>query len=192
MKINHYIGLTYSVLIIWETNIQLVSCTTIQSCVVRVYLMEYAHSCGLHYLFWLHPSNCGIVWIDFPYFGELKYNDEYDKMSRSSSLLRFFWWYQNSWLIRVKCFWIFQFWYIRVLGKFDGILPKGPYPPCLRMADRALFAGYTRIRVVRFTILHGTTAYTEYDEFHFTLFVFRYIWDIGLMMMELIIVFAWA
>ena len=26
----------------------------------------------------------------------------------------------------------------------DGILPKGPYPPCLRMADRALLAGYTR------------------------------------------------
>ena len=23
-----------------------------------------------------------------------------------------------------------------------GILPKGPYPPCLRMADRALLAGY--------------------------------------------------
>ena len=21
----------------------------------------------------------------------------------------------------------------------DGILPRGPYPPCLRMADRALF-----------------------------------------------------
>ena len=27
-------------------------------------------------------------------------------------------------------------WYV------DGILPKGPYPPCLRMADRALLAGY--------------------------------------------------
>ena len=26
----------------------------------------------------------------------------------------------------------------------DGILPKGPYPPCLRMADRALLAGYLR------------------------------------------------
>ena len=26
----------------------------------------------------------------------------------------------------------------------DGILPKGPYPSCLRMADRALLAGYTR------------------------------------------------
>ena len=27
---------------------------------------------------------------------------------------------------------------------FDGILPKGPYPPCLGMADRALLAGYPR------------------------------------------------
>ena len=26
----------------------------------------------------------------------------------------------------------------------QGILPKGPYPPCLRMADRALLAGYPR------------------------------------------------
>ena len=26
----------------------------------------------------------------------------------------------------------------------DGILPKGPYLPCLRMADRALLAGYPR------------------------------------------------
>ena len=30
---------------------------------------------------------------------------------------------------------------------FDGILPKGPYPPCLRMADRALLAGYPRFQV---------------------------------------------
>ena len=29
---------------------------------------------------------------------------------------------------------------------FDGILPKGPYPPCLRMADRALLAGYHRLK----------------------------------------------
>ena len=26
----------------------------------------------------------------------------------------------------------------------DGVLPKGPYPPCLRMADRALLARYSR------------------------------------------------
>ena len=28
--------------------------------------------------------------------------------------------------------------------QIDGILPKGPYPPCLRMADGALLAGYPR------------------------------------------------
>ena len=32
-------------------------------------------------------------------------------------------------------------------AQFDGILPKGPYPPCLRMADRALLAWYPRIEV---------------------------------------------
>ena len=30
----------------------------------------------------------------------------------------------------------------------DGILPKGPYPPCLRMEDRALLAGYHRYNSV--------------------------------------------
>ena len=30
------------------------------------------------------------------------------------------------------------------LSYIDGILPKGPYPPRLRMADRALLAGYYR------------------------------------------------
>ena len=29
----------------------------------------------------------------------------------------------------------------------NGILPKGPYPPCLRMAERALLAGYPRYAV---------------------------------------------
>ena len=29
-------------------------------------------------------------------------------------------------------------------GHINGILPKGPHPPCLRMADRALLAGYHR------------------------------------------------
>ena len=29
----------------------------------------------------------------------------------------------------------------------DGILPKGPYPPCLRMADTALLARYPRYMV---------------------------------------------
>ena len=30
------------------------------------------------------------------------------------------------------------------LYDIEGILPKGPYPPCSRMADRALLAGYPR------------------------------------------------
>ena len=30
----------------------------------------------------------------------------------------------------------------------DGILPKGPYPPCLRMADRALLVGYIYLNTV--------------------------------------------
>ena len=34
-------------------------------------------------------------------------------------------------------------------NNFDGILPKGPYPPCLRMTDRALLAGYPRCIVLK-------------------------------------------
>ena len=30
------------------------------------------------------------------------------------------------------------------LRHIDGILPKRPYPPCLRMAERVLLAGYPR------------------------------------------------
>ena len=50
---------------------------------------------------------------------------------------------------------------------FEGILPKGPYPPCLRMADRALLAGYHRFVedlffscqfVLKFCIPHTTHA----------------------------------
>ena len=33
------------------------------------------------------------------------------------------------------------------LAQFEGILPKGPYPPCVSMAGRALFAGYPQIDV---------------------------------------------
>ena len=35
-----------------------------------------------------------------------------------------------------------------VTAYVDGIPPKGPYPPCLRMADRALLAGYPRYVLV--------------------------------------------
>ena len=40
----------------------------------------------------------------------------------------------------------------------DGILPKGPYPPCLRMADRALLAGYPRCIVCTLYIPRYITA----------------------------------
>ena len=46
--------------------------------------------------------------------------------------------------------------------EFEGILAKGPYPPCLRMADRTLLAGYPRIRVQ-----HTSTKscwHTSYDD----------------------------
>ena len=34
------------------------------------------------------------------------------------------------------------------ISYIDGILPKRPYPPCLRMADRALLAGYARYQLL--------------------------------------------
>ena len=40
-------------------------------------------------------------------------------------------WFKNSWISQKT-----------VHHTIDGILLKGPYPPCLRMADRALLAGY--------------------------------------------------
>ena len=45
--------------------------------------------------------------------------------------------------------WSNQRWYVQIAlynntSYIDGILPKGPYPPCLRMANRALLAGYHR------------------------------------------------
>ena len=38
--------------------------------------------------------------------------------------------------------------YVWRFSIIEGILPKGPYPPCLRMAVRALLAGYPRIIVL--------------------------------------------
>ena len=40
--------------------------------------------------------------------------------------------------------------------QFEGILPKGPYPPYLSMTDRALLAGYPRIVSLMFCILRST------------------------------------
>ena len=39
---------------------------------------------------------------------------------------------------KTSCFWL------TASPHIEGILSKGPYPPCLRMADRALLAGYPR------------------------------------------------
>ena len=36
------------------------------------------------------------------------------------------------------------------ISQIEGILPKGPYPRCLRMADRALLAGYPRYNIFYF------------------------------------------
>ena len=50
----------------------------------------------------------------------------------------------------------------RVLhANIDGILPKAPYPPCLRMADRALLAGYPR-----YTNKHDIHRYRDFVKLH--------------------------
>ena len=49
-----------------------------------------------------------------------------------------------------------------ILMKFEGILQKGPYPPCLRMADKALLAGYPRNDAVfQHLLFQGRTAPKE-------------------------------
>ena len=72
----------------------------------------------------------------------------------------------------------------------EGILPKGPYPPRLRMADRALLAGYPRYMdafVYTYTYLHvwlytykwaysaGVTGATPYSHaaFLYMLYILR-------------------
>ena len=49
----------------------------------------------------------------------------------------------------------------------DGILPKGPYPSCLRMADRALLTGYPRTQVN--DAFNITERWTRYDLFRLPL-----------------------
>ena len=44
----------------------------------------------------------------------------------------------------IQYIYIYIYIYIYREREREGILPKGPYPPCLRMADRALLAGYPR------------------------------------------------
>ena len=52
---------------------------------------------------------------------------------------------------------------------FDGILPKGPYPPCLRMTDRALLVGYPRFvrRVYSWDILYTGVENNSESRFFF-------------------------
>ena len=51
--------------------------------------------------------------------------------------------------------------FVKYSWHIDGILPIGPYPPCLRMADRALFAGYPRYfhRLPEHELLSGGVHY---------------------------------
>ena len=44
------------------------------------------------------------------------------------------------------------------LSYIEGILPKGPYPPYPRMADRALLAGYPRYSTNK-TLVNGLSIY---------------------------------
>ena len=51
-----------------------------------------------------------------------------------------------KWYLVIACaVWEAKYPMVRsVILNIEGILLKGPYPPCLRMADRALLAGYPR------------------------------------------------
>ena len=40
---------------------------------------------------------------------------------------------------------VMYLWPSNTIEQFEGILPKGPYLPCVSMAGRALLAGYPRI-----------------------------------------------
>ena len=67
----------------------------------------------------------------------------------------------------------FQHWITAALWKqyIDGILSKGPYPPCLRLAGRALLAGYPRHRKCsRYLCLTGTWNLHTYN--------YRRLWDV--------------
>ena len=45
-------------------------------------------------------------------------------------------------IIFIVWHYILILWIFMSTSYINGILPKGPYPPCLRMADRAVLAGY--------------------------------------------------
>ena len=44
---------------------------------------------------------------------------------------------------------------------YRGYPDKGPYPPCLRMADRALLAGYSRYVLCHLLVITNTTSSTN-------------------------------
>ena len=50
----------------------------------------------------------------------------------------------------------------------ESILPKGPYPPCLRMADRALLAGYHRYCTEKCFVNYLAEASQNYVYTHLT------------------------
>ena len=50
----------------------------------------------------------------------------------------------------------------------EGILPKGSYPPCLRMADRALLAGYPRLIISIVQSSRGRVVGNLYRSLHIT------------------------
>ena len=56
-------------------------------------------------------------------------------------------------LFRVQKSQHFNYDYLNDTTHIEGILPKGPYLPCVNMAGRALLAGYPR-HDVRFTCIY--------------------------------------
>ena len=54
-----------------------------------------------------------------------------------------------------------------ITGSVDGILPLGLYPPCIRMADRALLAGYRRITLHHVIHLMNCRRRSDYPEGRF-------------------------
>ena len=82
----------------------------------------------------LHLTNTNreYKWIAFDTFGSIQLKDEQFVLSKESP--------QNTWGYFVRNLRVFHLCKMQI----EGILPKGPYPPCLCMADRALLAGYPR------------------------------------------------
>ena len=99
----------------------------------------------------------------------------------------------------LKCSWCViqaEYVWISSVSYVDGILPKGPYPPCLCMADRAFFAGYPRcMSILLFGVgsLSCITLLLLELEAHFTGGLWAYDWNqirtIPIMTFEIVIWF---